>query len=170
VGSVFTAAGVVTITEENFVTAAASARSSLSKAQKRASKQEMKPTMKRNLLAVTAAGAIALGSFIITQAQADPGSGCPHHNHAFGLQDLTGKLNLTADQQTKVQPILDATKPQLATIHQEAMQKTKSVMDGALSQIRPLLTPDQQTKLDAIQKAHQDMMNAAKELHQATQE
>jgi protein CpxP len=126
--------------------------------------------MKRNLLAVTAAGAIALGGFIITQAQADPGSGCGHHNHAFGLQDLTGKLNLTADQQAKVQPILDATKPQLAAIHQEAMEKAKSVMDGALSQIRPLLTPDQQNKFDAIQKAHQDMMNAAKELHQATQQ
>jgi uncharacterized membrane protein (DUF106 family) len=78
-------------------------------------------------------------------------------------------LNLTADQQTKVQPILDATKPQLAAIHQEAMQKTKNVMDGAVSQIRPILTADQQTKLDAIQKAHQDMMNAAKELHEATQ-
>jgi hypothetical protein len=139
------------------------------KAQRSASKQQTKPTMKRNLLAVTAAGAIALGGFIITQAQADPGSGCGHGNHAFGLQDLTGKLNLTVDQQTKVQPILDATKPQLAAIHQEAMQKTKSVMDGAVSQIRPILTADQQTKLDAIQKAHQDMMNAAKELHQATQ-
>jgi hypothetical protein len=125
--------------------------------------------MKRNLLAVTAAGAIALGGFIITQAQADPGSACGHGNHAFGLHDLTGKLNLTADQQTKVQPILDATKPQLAAIHQEAMQKTKNVMEGAVSQIRPILTADQQTKLDAIQKAHQDMMNAAKELHEATQ-
>jgi len=44
------------------------------------------------------------------------------------------------------------------------------VIDGALSQIRPMLTPDQQKKFDAIQKAHQDMMNAQKELHQATQE
>ena len=67
-------------------------------------------------------------------------------------------------------PILDAAKPQIAAIHQEAMQKTRSVIDGALSQIRPLLTAQQQTKLDAIQKAHQDMMNAAKELHQATQQ
>ena len=50
------------------------------------------------------------------------------------------------------------------------MQKMKTVIDGALSQIRPLLTADQQTKFDAIQKAHQDMMNAQKELHQATQE
>ena len=125
--------------------------------------------MKKNLLAVVAAGAIALGGFIITQAQAGSGFGCAH-GHAFGLRGITDKLNLTADQQTKVQPILDATKPQIAAIHQEAMQKMKTVIDGALSQIRPLLTPDQQKQFDAIQKAHQDMMNAAKELHQATQE
>src|SRR5215471_19615575 len=129
----------------------------------------MKPTMKRNLLAVVAAGAIALGGFIITQAHAGSGFGCAH-GHAFGLQGITDKLDLTAEQQTKVQPILDQTKPQIAAIHQEAMQKMKSVIEGAVSQIRPLLTPEQQKKLDSIQKAHQDMMNAQKELHEATQE
>jgi len=79
-------------------------------------------------------------------------------------------LNLTSDQQTKVQPILDAAKPQIAAIHQEAMQKVKTVIDSTTSQIRPLLTPEQQKKFDAIQKAHQDMMNAHKELNDATQE
>ena len=58
----------------------------------------------------------------------------------------------------------------LAAIHQEAMQKAKGVIDSSLSQIRPLLTADQQKKLDAIQKAHQDMMNAHKELHDAMQQ
>jgi Spy/CpxP family protein refolding chaperone len=126
--------------------------------------------MKRNLLAVVAAGAIALGGFVIVQAQAGPGGAGHWHGHEFGLKGITEKLDLTVDQETKVQPILDATKPQIATIHQEAMQKMKTVIDGALSQIRPLLTPEQQKKFDAIQKAHQDMMNAQKELHQATQE
>ena len=70
------------------------------------------------------------------------------HGHEFGLRGISpSKLDLTADQQTKVQPILDATKPQIAAIHQEAMQKMKTVMDGALSQIRPLLTPEQQTEI-----------------------
>jgi Spy/CpxP family protein refolding chaperone len=124
--------------------------------------------MKRNVLAVVTAGAIALGGFVIVQAQPGPGGG--GHGHAFGLQHLTDKLNLTSDQQTKVQPILDAAKPQIRAIHQEAMQKAKTVMDSTLSQIRPLLNPDQQKKLDAIQKAHQDMMNAHKELHDAMQE
>src|SRR6478672_13184402 len=130
----------------------------------------MKSTMKRNLLAIAAAGAIAVGGFVVVQAQAGPGGAGHWHGHAFGLSGITDKLNLTADQQTKVQPILDAAKPQIAAIHQEAMQKMQTVMKSTLSQIRPLLTADQQTKLDAIQKAHQDMMNAHKELHDAMQE
>ena len=124
--------------------------------------------MKRNLLALAAAGAIALGGFVVVQAQ--PGPGGAGHGHAFGLKGITDKLNLTADQQTKVQPILDAAKPQIAAIHQEAMQKMQTVMSSTLSQIRPLLNSDQQTKLDAIQKAHQDMMNARKEMHDAVQQ
>jgi Spy/CpxP family protein refolding chaperone len=137
----------------------------------------MKQTMKRSLLAVAAAGVIALGGFVVVQAQPGPsGAGpCPGgagqwHGHAFGLKGITNKLNLTADQQTKVQPILDAAKPQIAAIHQEAMQKMQTVMSSTLSQIRPLLNSDQQAKLDAIQKAHQDMMNAHKELQNAMQE
>ena len=124
--------------------------------------------MKRNVLTLVAAGAIALGGFVVVQAQPGPGGGGRWHGH--GLQGITEKLNLTSDQQTKVQPIIDGAKPQIAAIHQEAMQKMKAVMDSTVSQIRPLLTPDQQKKLDDIQKAHQDMMNAHKELHDAMQE
>jgi Spy/CpxP family protein refolding chaperone len=127
--------------------------------------------MKRNLLTLVAASAIALGGFVVAQAQPGAGGGGGRwHGHGFGLRHLTEKLNLTADQQTKVQPILDQAKPQIAAIHQEARQKAKGVMDSTLSQIRPLLTADQQKKLDAIQKAHQDMMNARKELHEAMEE
>ena len=126
--------------------------------------------MKRNVLTLVAVGAIALGGFVVVQAQPGPGGGGRWHGHGFGLQRITEKLNLTSDQQTKVQPIIDGAKPQIAAIHQEAMQKMKTVMDSTMSQIRPLLTPDQQKKLDDIQKAHQDMMNAHKELHDAVQE
>ena len=125
--------------------------------------------MKRNLLAIAAAGAIALGGFVLVQAQPGPG-GAGHCHGAFGLRGITEKLDLTADQQTKVQPILDATKPQIAAIHQEAMQKMHTVMNNTLSQIRPMLNADQQKKLDAIEKAHQDMMNAKKQLHDALED
>jgi hypothetical protein len=43
-------------------------------------------------------------------------------------------------------------------------------MNGTLTQIRPLLTADQQSKLDAIEKAHQDMQNARKQLHDAMED
>jgi Spy/CpxP family protein refolding chaperone len=130
----------------------------------------MKQTMKKNILTIMAAGAIALGGFVVAQANAGSGGSGHWHGRSFGLRGITEKLNLTSEQETKVQPILDAAKPQIRAIHQEAMQKAKGIMDSTLSQIRPLLTPDQQKKLDAIQKAHQDMMNARKELHDAMQE
>ena len=104
------------------------------------------------------------------QAQAGPGGAGHWHGHAFGLRGITEKLDLTADQQAKVQPILDAAKPQMVAIHQEAMQKMHTVMNSTLSQIRPILNADQQSKLDAIEKAHQDMLNAKKQMHDAMED
>ena len=125
--------------------------------------------MKRNLLTVIAIGAIGAGGF----AWAQGGPGGPHgpggwRGHEGGpLDHLTETLNLTPDQKAKVQPIIDQAKPQMKAIHEEAMQKAKAVMDATTAQIRPILTPEQQTKLDEVQKAHQDMHNAAKEMHDA---
>jgi len=111
-----------------------------------------------------AAGAIVLGGIVMVQAQPGPsGGGGRGHGKRLMLERLPQELNLTSEQQTKVQPIIDGAKPQIAAIHQEAMQKMKTVMDSTISQIRPLLTPDQQKKLDDIQKPHQGRMNAHKE-------
>src|SRR5207237_6990889 len=158
-------------TQKNVTGLIASRSSSLNSA-KSARVNNKHQTMKRKLLAVVAAGAIALGGFVVVYAQPGPGHGGfgGGHGHAFGLRGIADKLDLTSEQQTKVQPILDQAKPQIAAIHQEAMQKAKTVIDSTLSQIRPLLTADQQKKVDAIQKAHQDMMNAHKELHDAMQD
>jgi Spy/CpxP family protein refolding chaperone len=130
----------------------------------------MKSTMKRNVLALTAAGAIGLGGFVVVHAQPGPGGAGHWDCHAFRLKGITEKLGLTAEQQAKIQPILDQAKPQIAAIHQEAMQKMHTVMNSTLSQIRPMLTADQQQKLDAIEKAHQDMLNAKKQLNDAMED
>ena len=89
--------------------------------------------------------------------------------HRLGnpLEHLGENLNLTAEQKTKVQPIIDQTRPQIEAIHQEAMEKMKAVMENATAQIRPLLTPQQQEKFDAMKKAHEDMHKAMKEVHEA---
>jgi periplasmic protein CpxP/Spy len=123
--------------------------------------------MKRNLLTLIAVGAIALGGFAIAQAEGGPGR---WHGQGLSLQHLTKTLNLTSDQQAKVQPILNQAKPQIIAIHKDAMQKTQAVMATTMSQIRPLLTPEQQTKFDAVQKARQDMRDAQQELHNAMKE
>jgi Spy/CpxP family protein refolding chaperone len=109
--------------------------------------------MKRNLLTLIAASVIALVGFVIVQAQPEPGGGGRGHGKRFTAERLTQDLNLTPEQQTKVQPIIDQAKPKIAAIRRDAMQKTKAVMDSMASQIRPLLTSDQQKKLDEnIQK------------------
>jgi Spy/CpxP family protein refolding chaperone len=124
--------------------------------------------MKRNLFALTAVVVIALGGFAVALAENARGGGHGRwHGHAFGLEHMTKSLDLTADQQAKVKPILDQTRPQIVAIHQEAMQKTHAVMDGAMSQIRPLLTPEQQKKFDDLKKAHEDMRKARQQLHDA---
>jgi Spy/CpxP family protein refolding chaperone len=118
--------------------------------------------MKRSLLTLIAISAISAGLAI---AQGGPGG----FHHGGSLDHLTKSLNLTADQQAKVQPILDAAKPQLQAIHQDAMTKAKAINDSVMSQIRPLLTAQQQAKADQLQKAHQDMATAAQEMHAAAQ-
>ena len=124
--------------------------------------------MKRNLLTLFAVGAIAAGGFALAQGP-DQHVGGPGgwHGHGGPLEHLTDSLNLTADQKAKVQPIIDQAKPQMIAIHQEAMQKAKGVMDNAMSQIRPLLTPEQQKKADDMKQVREDMHNAMKEMHDA---
>lgn len=122
-------------------------------------------------MTLTAVGAVALGGFTVAMAEHGPGRGHGGwRGHAFGLEHMTKALNLTPEQQVKVQPIVDQTRPQIIAIHQEAMQKTKTVIDNAMSQIRPLLTSEQQNKLDGMKKAHEDMRKAREELHAATKE
>jgi Spy/CpxP family protein refolding chaperone len=136
-------------------------------------KRENKSIMKRNLLMFAAVGLIGLGGFAVAQAESGSMTGSHrwhHHSHGLAMDHLTKMLNLTADQQTKVQPIVDKARPEIAAIHQEAMQKMKTVMDNTMSQIRPLLTADQQKKFDALQKARQDLENARQELRNAMAE
>ena len=126
--------------------------------------------MKRNMITVAAVSAIALGGFFVADAESGHhrrGGDRWHGRGGFALERLTEGLNLTPDQQAKVQPIIEQAKPQIRAIHQEAMEKTHAVMDKTTSQIRPLLTPEQQKKFDDIKKAHEEMRNARKKMHDA---
>ena len=98
---------------------------------------------------------------------AGPGPGPMHHMMGNPLEHLSGMLDLTADQKTKVQPIIDQVRPQIEAIHQEAMEKMRTLLETASAQIRPLLTSQQQEKFDAMKQAHEKMHEAMKEMHDA---
>jgi protein CpxP len=130
--------------------------------------------MTRKIIAITAAATLSLASFVYLQAK-EPGEHGPQHEHGPGphhemgnpLEHLSKDLNLTDDQKAKVQPIIDQTKPQMEAIHKEAMEKMQALMESTGAQIRPLLTPEQQTKFDAMKKAHEDMRKAHEEMEKA---
>src|ERR1044072_9763765 len=91
--------------------------------------------MTRKLITLIAAGGLTLGGLAYLQAQ-DPsgpqheqGPGPKHHHMQNPLEHLSESLNLTADQKAKVQPIIDQVKPQMAAIHQEAMEKMRAIME-----------------------------------------
>lgn len=128
--------------------------------------------MNKKLIAVTASAALALGSLAVYAQGPEGRHGGMHggrDGHGWGnpLEHLTKELNLTPQQQTQIQPIVDQAKPQIQAIHQEAMQKAKAVMESTEAQIRPLLTPEQVQKLEAMKKAHEDMHNARMEMRDA---
>jgi periplasmic protein CpxP/Spy len=130
---------------------------------------QMKTNMKRNLLTLAVIGALAFAGYAF--AQGGPGGGHGGwHGQGLAMGHLTKTLNLTADQQAKVQPLIDQARPQIVAIHKDAMDKTHAIMDKTMSQIRPLLTADQQKKFDDMQKARQDMRNAMQEMHNAMKE
>jgi len=109
---------------------------------------------------------LTLGGLAYLQA-GEHGPHVKRHHMGNPLEHLSEKLNLTAEQKTKVQPMIDQAKPQIAAIHQEAMEKMRAIMENAGTQIRPLLTPQQQEKFDALKKAHEDMHKAMQDLHAA---
>ena len=120
-----------------------------------------------------AAAALSLGGLALLQAKEHGEHKHEHHgpkmHHKMKnpLEHLSKDLELTDDQKTKVQPIIDQAKPQIEAIHKEAMEKTHALLENAGTQIRPLLTAPQQQKFDAMKKAHEDMRKAMQQMHEA---
>jgi Spy/CpxP family protein refolding chaperone len=64
---------------------------------------------------------------------------------------LSRMLSLTDAQKTQLRPYFDAVQPQFDVAHQQARQTKDVLLKQLSSSIRPLLTPQQQTKLDAFE-------------------
>jgi Spy/CpxP family protein refolding chaperone len=123
------------------------------------------------LITITAACVALLVTVSIGLAQDPTGknNGPRRWQHQRGnrLEHLTKALDLTPDQQAKVKAIFEQAKPQIQAAREEGRQKVKAIGDNVRSQIRPILTPAQQTKWDAMQKAREDMRKAREEMRAA---
>ncbi|MDQ3198655.1 MAG: hypothetical protein M3Q46_05615 [Verrucomicrobiota bacterium] len=105
--------------------------------------------MKLTLIAITAVGALSLGNSVLAhepEAGNEKRGGRGYHHSS--LERTMEQLQLTDPQKSQVQPIIDQATPKIESIRREAMEKTKAVVENAMAQIRPLLTPEQQKKLD----------------------
>ena len=68
------------------------------------------------------------------------------------LSDMLARMLLLTDaQKAQLQPYVDAVQPELDATHQQARQAEDALLKKLDASIRPLLTPDQQTKLDVLE-------------------
>jgi len=63
------------------------------------------------------------------------------------LGRLTRQLNLTPDQQARIEPILRDTADKVKKIHQEEFDKIRPILQASDDQIAAILTPEQKAEL-----------------------
>jgi len=77
------------------------------------------------------------------------------------LQHMTKQLNLSEDQQQKIKPILEQESQQMQALRadsamsqQDRHSKMMEIRQNSMSQIMPILNPDQQKKWEEMQQKH----------------
>ena len=123
--------------------------------------------MKSRLITLTAACVTLMATASLGLAEDGDWKKRRHHKRGNPVEHLTKSLDLTPDQQAKIQPIFDQAKPQVEAVRQDAMQKIRAIRESTQAQIRPILTPAQQQKYDALKKAREDMRKARQEMRDA---
>ena len=73
-------------------------------------------------------------------------------------EHMRRSLGLTPEQEKKIAPIIDATSAKLETIRVETAERVRTVMEDSKKEVAPLLTPEQQKKLDSLESEHRKMM------------
>jgi Spy/CpxP family protein refolding chaperone len=110
----------------------------------------------RTLMALLLCGAglillPAANAQVETTANADAVAPPPRGPRPSLTERLTRSLALNETQKAQVQILAEAVQPQLEAIHQQAREAEGEAIKQLNEQIRPLLTAEQQTKLDALE-------------------
>jgi|SRR5208282_4714061 len=116
----------------------------------------------KKLIALTALAMALTFAGASAWAQMGPGAGGgSSHGQPMSadqrLQMMTKQLNLTADQQQKIKPLLESESQQMQTLHQDTslsqedrMSKMQQIRQSTNEQIKSSLNPDQQQKFDEM--------------------
>ena len=79
-----------------------------------------------------------------------PWAGGREHVQEKMLEKFNSKLDLNSDQQQKVAVILQQKRQKIDALRGEMRPKFEEIRNATRSEIRQLLTPEQQTKFDAM--------------------
>ena len=111
-------------------------------------------------LLVFVAGAATRAFFCIHLLRHHVMLGPPHSGDIADRmrEHLRHALDLTAEQESKIAPIVEAASSKLETIRLETAERVRGVMEESKKQVAPLLTPEQQKKLDQLESEHRKMM------------
>jgi hypothetical protein len=77
------------------------------------------------------------------------------------MKNLTNQLHLTQEQQEKVRTPIHEAIERLRAVRQKTVQENNEAFDQTLAGLAPLLTPDQQQKLDEFRARRMARLRAA---------
>jgi Spy/CpxP family protein refolding chaperone len=128
-------------------------------------KQWLVVVLAAGLITITAPLAAAQDNPANNQQTPPPENGRRHHgmpDPAERTRELTKRLNLSSEQQTKVQDILQTAHKQMESLRQDNSlseqdrhAKMMEIRKGSDTQIRALLDGKQQKKFDEMQAEHE---------------
>ena len=114
-------------------------------------------------------GMLVWGAATAQNAFAQGSEGTPVHKQGTGVQGkdavsqrieaMTRRLGLTPDQQAAIRPLLEEEAARLKELRGDEKQytpeftsKVRELRSGTFNKIRPILTPEQQQRHDALRK------------------
>jgi len=71
---------------------------------------------------------------------------------------LQARLGLSPEQVAKIEPIIDGAASQIHSVRMETTRQINQVFDDSFARISSILTPEQRTELEQIQKERRAMM------------
>lgn len=71
--------------------------------------------------------------------------------HGRMLERFSRELNLTPDQKSKVQKIMEDSRTKLEALHTEMGPKFDEIRNASKQEIRAILTPEQTAKFDTLE-------------------